>query len=273
MGSAAAEIERGERFEFGKNWQRYLKILTPERIAGAQKSLCEMLGVTSLNGKSFLDIGSGSGLFSLAAYLLGASVFSFDYDPASVACAVELREQYFSTPNVEWQAVVGSVLDESYLETLPKFDIVYSWGVLHHTGDMWRAIRNASRAVASRGTLFISLYNDQGGKSKRWRAAKRFYVKCPEPLRWAMCVIWFGCTYWKGVLKGALRGRPLEPFRTYGRGMSAWRDTADWLGGYPFEVAAPGDVLKFLRSLGFSLVNIVTTNESGCNQFVFQREN
>jgi len=272
MGSTAtAEIERGERFEFGQNWQRYLKILSPERIAEAEQSLCMMLRVSDLSGKSFLDIGSGSGLFSLAARRLGARVVSIDYDPLSVACTKELRQRYLpEDKDGVWSICVASVLDEVYLKSLPKFDIVYSWGVLHHTGDLWRALENASNMVAGRGTLFISLYNDQGGKSRRWRAVKRTYLHSPSAIRFIMCIVSFVCAYWKGVVKGMLRGRPLDPFRQYGRGMSAWRDTVDWLGGYPFEVSKPGDVLEFLRKRGFTLTHLATTNESGCNEFVFE---
>src|SRR5512133_3135008 len=91
----AAEIARGDRFEFGQNWSQFLASVDHERIQQAEQSLKEMLEVDSLEGKTFLDIGSGSGLFSLAARRLGARVHSFDFDPQSVACAVELRRRFF----------------------------------------------------------------------------------------------------------------------------------------------------------------------------------
>src|SRR5215207_3370049 len=124
----AAEIARGERFEFGQNWSQFLAAVDDERIQQAETSLKEMLEVESLAGRSFLDIGSGSGLFSLAARRLGARVRSFDYDPQSVACTRELRQRYF--PEDEgWQVGEGSVLDESFVRGLGTFDVVYSWGV------------------------------------------------------------------------------------------------------------------------------------------------
>lgn len=133
------EILRGERFEFGKNWKRFLKLLNTERIAEAEKSLKSMLCVDTLQGRRFLDIGSGSGLFSLAARRLGATVYSFDYDPQAVACTDELRKRYFPQDSL-WTVDQGSVLDQAYLQSLGQYDIVYSWGVLHHTGAMWTAL-------------------------------------------------------------------------------------------------------------------------------------
>src|SRR5271154_68122 len=89
------EIAAGERFAFGENWRRFLSVLDESRVASAEDSLRSMLEVSDLRGKTFVDVGCGSGLFSLAARRLGARVHSFDYDPQSVACALELRQRYF----------------------------------------------------------------------------------------------------------------------------------------------------------------------------------
>ncbi|MFP6889658.1 MAG: class I SAM-dependent methyltransferase [Nitrospinota bacterium] len=157
------------QFPFGKNWSRFLSVLTEERIQEAEVSLREMMDLPSVEGKSFLDIGSGSGLFSLAAKNLGARVHSFDYDENSVACTLELNNRYHPETG-GWTVERGFALDEKYMMSLDQFDIVYSWGVLHHTGDMWRALnlaqnpRNRVVCYSSRSTMTRELFPPSGQK-------------------------------------------------------------------------------------------------------------
>jgi 2-polyprenyl-3-methyl-5-hydroxy-6-metoxy-1,4-benzoquinol methylase len=269
----ALEIDEGQRFAFGKNWARFLEVLTDERIAEAEQSLRQMLGVEDLHGRRFLDVGSGSGLFSLAARRLGAEVHSFDYDADSVGCTAELRRRYDGAA-AGWTVEHGSVLDEAYLRTLGRFDIVYSWGVLHHTGAMWRAIENVLPLVAPNGQLFIALYNDQGPWSKRWHAIKRTY--CSGPLGRALVsatVIPFWVVRDLASDLVWLRN-PARRYTEYvhGRGMSVTRDWFDWLGGFPFEVAKPEQVFDFLLRHGFRVERLTTAGGSmGCNEFVARR--
>jgi 2-polyprenyl-6-hydroxyphenyl methylase/3-demethylubiquinone-9 3-methyltransferase len=267
------EVSAGQRFEFGKNWARFLAALSPEKIARSEKALQTMLGRTSLDGSSFLDLGSGSGLSSLAARNLGASVVSVDYDPHSVSCTAELRRRYHAG-DPDWRVLEGSVLDPGFLASLGQHDIVYSWGVLHHTGAMWQALDNVIANVKPGGTLFIAIYNDQGTPSRRWLSIKRLYNRLPPGTRWPLVI---GCCVklgWRSFLKDILKGQPLHHVRTYGqeRGMSYWTDVVDWVGGYPFEVAKPEQVFEFYRDRGFALQQMRTEGGSlGCNQFVFTR--
>jgi len=150
------EVQSGERFPFGRNWAQYVAHLDTRRVEEARQSLARWLGPEPIAGSSFIDVGSGSGLFSLAARQLGARVLSFDYDPDSVNCAIRLREQ-LGGGDGGWNVQSGSVLDRDFLSTLGQHDIVYSWGVLHHTGAMYEALDNVVPLVAPRGRLFIAI--------------------------------------------------------------------------------------------------------------------
>lgn len=272
--STAQEGDASElRFGFGRNWKDFLALYTEERIQTATESLQHRLSTKSLVDRTFLDIGSGSGLFSLAARRLGASVFSFDFDPDSVACAKKLKEQFFpNDPN--WTVRQGSVLDEAFIGALGSFDIVYSWGVLHHTGSMWKAIDKAASLVKPGGCFFISIYNNQGRASRMWTAAKRAYNSLPKPLRF---LVLFPCLirlWGPRTVIDLMRGKPFETWRNYStnRGMSAWHDVVDWVGGYPFEVAKPEEIFAFCKARGFNLEQFQTcAGGHGCNEFVFTR--
>lgn len=267
------EVAEGKRFEFGKNWKSFLSVLDDERIHEAERSLNEMLEVSDLTGKSFLDIGSGSGLFSLAARRMGAKVYSFDYDPQSVACTSELRRRY-SQEDSNWSIEEGSVLETGYLKSLGKFDVIYSWGVLHHTGAMWQALENALMPLAPGGKVFVTIYNDQGWKSNFWRFIKRTY--CSGRIGKSLVVSFFvPALIFYGLADDLIRFKnPLKRYDEYKklRGMSRVNDWFDWLGGYPFEVATPDEVFEFFKERGFFLVKLKTCGGShSLNEFVFKK--
>ncbi|NER34628.1 MAG: class I SAM-dependent methyltransferase [Oscillatoria sp. SIO1A7] len=267
------EIEQRERFEFGKNWQRFLSVLNENRIAEAEKSLKQMLEVEDLQGKSFLDIGSGSGLFSLAARRLGAKVYSFDYDTDSVACTQELKRLYF-VDDSDWTVEEGSVLNLSYLQSLGKFDIVYSWGVLHHTGAMWKALENINTLPAENGKLFISIYNNQGRASNGWKSIKKLYNVLPSLLKYLVLYPSFIRLWLPSTIRDFITGKPFHTWKNYvaSRGMSPWWDVVDWVGGYPFEVAKPEEIFDFYRQRGYRLEQLRTcAGGHGCNEFVFAK--
>jgi len=270
----AAEVARGERFKFGENWRKLLESISEERIQTAMMSLRRMLGRETLAGLSFLDIGSGSGLFSLAAHRLGARVTSFDYDSDSVGCTHELRRRY-APDSRDWTILQASVLDANFMQSLGQYDIVYSWGVLHHTGAMWKAIDAARERVAPGGSFFIAIYNDQGLWSSRWTKIKRFY--CSGPFgRFVVCATFIPYHLARDLAADIVwRRNPWKRYSEYSqaRGMSPIRDWFDWLGGYPFEVAKPEEIILPLSRRGYELVNLVTcSGTSGCVEYVFRHD-
>ena len=277
MDMNAAEIARGERFQFGQNWSQFLASIDDERIQQAETSLKQMLEVDSLAGKTFLDIGSGSGLFSLAARRLGAKVHSFDFDPKSVFCTRELKKNYFQNDD-SWKIEEASVLDKEFMQSLGQFDVVYSWGVLHHTGQLWAAIENAQERVAPGGKFFIALYNDTGSQSARWYWIKKTYNGLPGILKTPFAIAVTVPGELKLMASSILTLNPrryIDSWTNYrrNRGMTKWRDIVDWVGGFPYEVSTPDEVFDFCRARGFTLTKLNCGYVGlGCNQFVFEKK-
>jgi 2-polyprenyl-3-methyl-5-hydroxy-6-metoxy-1,4-benzoquinol methylase len=269
------------RFAFGKNWQSFVRDhLNQERIDEAKKSLLEFCDARSLiTGRTFIDVGCGSGLFSLSALQLGAAkVVSIDLDRDSVKCCEYLREKEGLSPN--WRIKQGSILDEDFVSNLGRYDFVYSWGVLHHTGSMWKAIENTSKLVGENGALCIAIYNKADawglypdgrfGPSHLWVKEKRLYSRLPA--------------FFQGLIDLAVMStlvilylltftNPIKKIRSHKqlRGMSWSVDIKDWLGGYPYEYASVAEVFLFVQKLGFSLENLKCNPGLMNNEFLFRR--
>ena len=239
----ADEVASGERFEFGKNWTRFWPWST---TSGSRRptSLSEMLGRERLDGIRFLDIGSGAACSASPRRRLGAEVHSFDYDPHSVACTREMKTRY-RPDDSGWCVERGSALDPAFMTRLGRFDIVYSWGVLHHTGAMWEALDQAQRAVGEDGGLFIAIYNDTGSQSARWKQIKHIYTRLPRPCSRRSPLAVSAPEEAKSLLRSLVTGRPQDYVRSWTsydqrRGMSHWHDIIDWVGGLSGPVRKAG---------------------------------
>lgn len=258
-------------FDFGRNWEAFSAArVDAQRLDHAKKSLVDLIGEDRIVGHTFLDVGCGSGLFSIAATQLGAGrVLGFDVNPTAVdvskANVYRLRE-HLSTEAVEPSFCMGNALDQGFLASLGTFDIVYAWGVLHHTGAMWQAIRNVTSTVKSdNGMLIIAIYNHHW-TSSFWKQIKRLYNLSPSAVRWLLNYV-LGALIYIGVWV-ATRGNPLHK----DRGMDFWYDVIDWLGGYPYEYAGVESVERFLEALGFQVERVVRPRvPTGCNEFVLKR--
>jgi len=255
-------------FAFGDNWKHFVADhFSEERVSIAQKHMLSFLGRNDLKGKTFLDIGCGSGLHSLAAFDAGAAkIVSFDVDPDSVHTTESLRARRGDPKN--WTILQGSVLDKEFLAQLAPADIVYSWGVLHHTGDMWNAVANAATLMVPGGVFYLALYTTTQQSPSYLRIKKR-YNRATPLLKRAME---FRHVVRHTVLTGLLAGtNPFRTIREYKklRGMSYMVDVRDWLGGYPYEDARVEEVLRFCRrKLRLELIDLATGGAN--NEYLLQ---
>jgi 2-polyprenyl-3-methyl-5-hydroxy-6-metoxy-1,4-benzoquinol methylase len=261
-------------FAFGENWRNYADSINEQRILSAVNRMQEFLGRDSLEGLSFVDIGCGSGIHSLAALRLGArSVTAFDFDPVSVETC--RRVLSINAPASNWTCRVANVF-ELPSEWNHAFDVAYSWGVLHHTGDMWRAIAQAAKLVASdRGLFALALYT-KTPLCTLWKAEKYIYSRLPSLLQSPILAAFSAVELTRSMLRGR---NPITLVKSYHqkRGMSFWHDGHDWLGGYPYESASPHETVCFLERRGFRLQRSLRTESSlgitgtGCAEYLFEK--
>lgn len=263
-------------FAFGKNWIDYSQKIDETRIEQAITDLQRLSGHERFDGKSFLDIGCGSGLHSLAAIRMGAShVIGLDIDADSVVASRATLARF--APEANTQFDIASVFDVA-VATYGLHDIVYSWGVLHHTGDMRRALGLAASLVKPEGMLIVALYRKTAFCGV-WRVIKRWYASTTSARQRRAA----GLYVWLVRLAFWLLGRDFHDYvRTYGknRGMDFYNDVHDWMGGYPYESISPEECRTLFGELGFRpLREFVRPTRrrfsgllgSGCDEYAFVR--
>jgi len=232
------------------------------------------LGLDNIKNKSFLDIGCGSGIFSYAAFNLGAKeIYSFDIDNLSIKCCNYFYNKAGNPKN--WKILKGSIIDNIFLSRLKKYDVVYSWGVLHHTGEMWKAIENSASLVDRNGYYLIAIYNKVQGRmgSTFWLKIKKIYNNSPVAGKFILEIIYIAAYFLLNLLKFKNPSRLIRDYKS-NRGMNWRRDITDWLGGYPYEFATVEEIFKFVKTKfpNFNLVNINTTNGLGNNSYLFKNQ-
>ena len=261
-----------KRFEFGQNWHDFIqKNFDAEKVRISKCHILQFMGRSNLEGLTVLDIGCGSGLHSMAMLDAGATrVDGFDYDADSVRASKFVQAQASNPAN--WTAEQGSVLDDAYVVKLPLYDLVYSWGVLHHTGDVWHAVRNAASRVKPGGLFYIALYSADVQKDPTpefWLDVKRKYVASG----WLWRRLMDGWYVWRFQMNKDPRNLPLflRRMREHkkNRGMNIFTDIRDWLGGWPMQFVYDKEATDFVEKLGFKLEKIATGEAN--TEFLFVR--
>jgi 2-polyprenyl-6-hydroxyphenyl methylase/3-demethylubiquinone-9 3-methyltransferase len=250
-------------FNFGENWQAFSQnSLDTDKFKAAVESMEQLIGPNNIQNRSFLDIGCGSGIFAIAASLLGAKkVVGIDISKESIAASMANKDQFAPQNNIAF--FHKSIFDDD-LFAIGIFDIVYSWGVLHHTGDMNKAINCAAQCVAEGGLFVVAIYNKHWS-SGLWKSIKWFYNVMPKwiqkPMVWIFYII---------IALAKMIVTRKNPFTKKKRGMSFYYDVVDWIGGYPYEYASKEDIIDLMTKKGFAFLKFIKAAvPTGCNEFVF----
>jgi 2-polyprenyl-6-hydroxyphenyl methylase/3-demethylubiquinone-9 3-methyltransferase len=262
-------LQAETHFEFGRNWSDFSKLIDESAIREAERGILALVPRQEIEGASWLDIGSGSGIHSLAAHRLGAGdITALDID----ADSVETTRRVLAANGVAARTERMSVFE---LDALGQFDVVYSWGVLHHTGDMWRAVRCAAEKVKPGGIFAIALYQ-RTPLCGAWTREKEFYTAAPEWVRKIIRGAYIGAFFLNSLARGQNPWRIVRNYKS-ARGMSFHHDVHDWLGGFPYESSTPEETRAFVSDLGFEPL---ATREvvpgrgvfgTGCAEYVFRR--
>jgi 2-polyprenyl-3-methyl-5-hydroxy-6-metoxy-1,4-benzoquinol methylase len=271
--NSSATPPQGRQFDFGQNWKEYSQhAITPARVEAAAQDFMRLHDGVPLAGRSFLDIGFGQGLSLLLARRASARAIGCDVNP-KCAQALDLTRRYFPEQTGEIPILVGSILETSTVDRLREiapggdglYDVVHSWGVLHHTGDMACALRHAASLVRPGGHLVIAIYN-RHWSSRPWLWIKWGYVHGPAWLQKALVAALYPVIY---AAKWLVTRR--DP-KQQQRGMEFYYNVVDWIGGYPYEYASVSEMTARLKGLGFSVSKTVNAEvPTGCNEFVFRR--
>lgn len=251
-------------FDFGKNWRAFCDdALDEKRFASAFESLEELIPAGRVRGSSFLDIGCGSGIFAIAASLAGArEVIGIDISKESIETSISNKQRFAPQNDISFHH--KSVFDPD-VRQFGSFDIVYSWGSLHHTGDMYGAIDTACGLVKP-GSLFVVAIYNRHWSCRMWKIVKQLYSKVPGFAQRLMVWVFYVVI---ALAKFAVTRR--NPFREKRRGMSFYYDVIDWIGGYPYEYAAKEEIVEHMRNKDFECTKYVAAPvPTGCNEFVFE---
>lgn len=259
------------QFDFGENWKEFSKnALTSERVSASLDAFKDLTRELSLKDQTFLDIGFGQGLSLLNATTLGAKTFGCDINPKCAEVLLENRKFYPDLKEKEIPVVVGSILVDETVQKIKAqkkegFQVVHSWGVLHHTGEMYKAIDNSMSLVAPKGHFIIAIYNKHWS-SLSWLFIKWFYCKSPAWIKKFMIYLFYPIIYLAKFIVTGQNPKKQE------RGMNFFYDIIDWVGGYPYEYASTKEIISYFEKKGYECIKTIPAKvPTGCNEFIFRK--
>ena len=113
------------------------------------------------SGKKVLEIGCGIGTAGINFARFGADYTGVELSSKSL----ELTQQRFNVYNQKGRFYEGNAEELTKFLPIKKYDLIYSWGVIHHTPEPKRAISEISKYLAKDGLFKIMLYSSESWKN------------------------------------------------------------------------------------------------------------
>ena len=239
--------------EFYKDhWTEY-----PLELQGVIQHLTELFP-EGVKGKKVLDAGSGSGMVSIAFAVMGASVTGVDI----TSKCIENGRKRAKAFGVECRFVQS---DLTMLDLHEDFDIIYSWGVLHHTADAKASFFRLVEHLRPGGEIIIAVYL-RTAFSSFWNFSRVFYQSSPgfakTAFRRSASVLLNGYD--------AVRKALMKKERYMLRGTSNEELVNDWFGVPHRTFHTYTEVYEWFREKGldYRLVNPATGRFKSTSNFV-----
>lgn len=256
-------------FSFGQNWLEYNQNwLTEEKLNQAKEHFDKLCGGIDFTNKKFLDVGFGQGLTLFLASQKQAQCQGIDIDPKNITAFEVAKKKLGSVEKnlAPIQVQVASILDAQFVtQNHEAFDIVYAWGSLHHTGQMYPALKNCLSLLKPGGYFVCAIYN-RHWSSGTWHWIKKNYNRSPhwlKKLAIGLLIPPIFLAKWLVTFKNPLKMK---------RGMSFYYDVIDWVGGYPYEYASAEEMFAFFKKNSLKKIRWQKANvPTGCHEYVFQK--
>ena len=146
----------------------------PLELEGVIKHL-QHIYPDGLEGKTVLDGGCGSGMVSVAFATLGADVTGVDVTRQCVENGRKNAQRF----GVECRFIQADLVTLSLDD---QFDIIYTWGVLHHTPDAEASFHSLATHLKEDGDIIIAVYL-RTPLSGFWNSIRVFYQRSPSMLK------------------------------------------------------------------------------------------